>query len=233
MTYIQFNYKLEIESGYTNTMKNEFNTYRLLKILYLLQNSKHYDYMKLLKLYYFAEKYHLRTYGLFMNDDEYYAMKYGTIASSAKDVLSKNIGYLQNISNEEEKFINDNITFDKDNKCCVVSEQDTSTLSKSAIKAIEFALEYFSKFDQLALSEITHDYIEWKKHKDKIEVNQVPRVLENIEDFFINPEIKKSPFIKKYLKEDIFAKDIEHTDYVYKNFINNKILAECINKPLQ
>lgn len=217
-------------NGYN--MKNEFNTYRLVKILHRLQDNRHHDYMKLLKLYYFAEKYHLRTYGLFMNDDDYYAMKFGTIASSAKDVISKNISYLQNISNEEEKFINDNITFDKDNTCCYVNEQDTSALSKSAIISIDFALENFSKFSQLQLSEITHDYIEWKKHKDKIEKFNVSRVRETIDDFFLNPEIKKSPSIKKYLKSDIFAEDIEHTNYVYQNFLKNKNITEYINNTI-
>ena len=212
-------------------MKNEFNIYRLMMILFKLKDNRHYDYMKLLKLYYFAEKYHLRTYGFFMNDDDYYAMQYGSVASSTKDILSKSFGFMGNIIKEEETFINDNISFDKDNFSCYIGKQNTDDLSMSAIAAIEFALENFSKFNRNELSDLTHDYVEWKKHKYQIENNKVPRVLESIDDFFLNPDLNDSPYIKEYLKgNDVFAKDKDHTQYVYQNYLYNKTLSEDLNK---
>jgi len=188
--------------------------------------------MKLLKLYYFAEKFHLRTYGLFINDDDFYAMKNGSVASTAKDVLTKNFNFLNDICEEESDYINNNITIDFANYNCFINNQDSSTLSKSALTAIDFSLKHFSRFSQWDLSDITHDYIEWKKHKVKIINLRIPKVLENIDDFFLNPELNDSHFLMKYLRYDPYAEDRELNDYVYNNYLHNKKLTEYMNSPL-
>jgi uncharacterized phage-associated protein len=42
--------------------------------------------MKALKLIYFADRYHLRKYGRLVTNDIYYAMNYGPVPSSVKDI---------------------------------------------------------------------------------------------------------------------------------------------------
>src|SRR4030042_860609 len=42
--------------------------------------------MKALKLVYLADRYHLRKYGRLITNDVYFAMNYGAVPSSAKDI---------------------------------------------------------------------------------------------------------------------------------------------------
>ena len=46
--------------------------------------------MKALKLIYFEDRYHLRSYGRPITNDTYFAMKFGPVASACKDLLNEN-----------------------------------------------------------------------------------------------------------------------------------------------
>ena len=50
------------------------------------QSSGRLNKLKALKLIYFADRYHLRTYGRPITNDRYLAMEYGPVASSCKDL---------------------------------------------------------------------------------------------------------------------------------------------------
>jgi len=63
-------------------------------IFYILKKIGPADKIKLIKLVYLADKYHLLRYGRTVTGDEYFAMENGPVASTLKDVLSFNDIYL-------------------------------------------------------------------------------------------------------------------------------------------
>lgn len=175
-------------------MKSIFSIRKILQALYYLQfNSTckdRYGKMYLLKLIYFADRYHLRHFGFVPSSDVYVAMEYGPVASSTYDILKKKMPINANsyefdlISFVEEKNENE----------VEIKKQDNDELSKSYIQALDFALKNYGKFNGFELSKITHCYPEWKKHEKTLKsgILQVPM---NFIDFFDNPKnIKNDPF---------------------------------------
>ena len=53
--------------------------------------------MKALKLLWLADRYHLRQYGRMISEDDYFAIQYGPISSSAKDILDTPYNYEDSI----------------------------------------------------------------------------------------------------------------------------------------
>ncbi|MCP4681504.1 MAG: SocA family protein [Desulfobacterales bacterium] len=137
--------------------------------------------MKAIKLIYFADRYHLRKYGRPITNDEYFAMTYGPVNSGVKDICEmggflgpKEIDY-------SSKF------FDAPDPYHIKSIQDVddTVLSESELEAFSFAWDVFGRLDQFALAEITHEYPEWKKHKNKLELRS--RIRMDYKDFFDDP----------------------------------------------
>lgn len=58
------------------------NPFDIEAIYYILSKLGKMDKLKLLKLVYLADKYHLIYYGRTITNDDYYAMKHGPIASN-------------------------------------------------------------------------------------------------------------------------------------------------------
>jgi hypothetical protein len=57
-------------------------------LYYILHKIGEADRVKLTKLIYLADKYHLIRYGRTITNDDYYAMKYGPAGTTLKDILS-------------------------------------------------------------------------------------------------------------------------------------------------
>ncbi|MDR0977586.1 MAG: SocA family protein [Endomicrobium sp.] len=70
-----------------------FSIRKILQALFYLQtkvpkdNESRQNIMYLLKLMFFADRYHLRHFGFVASGDKYFAMKNGPVASGTKDVL--------------------------------------------------------------------------------------------------------------------------------------------------
>ena len=61
-------------------------------IYYLLDNTnKSLDKLSILKLVFFADRYHIRKYARTITNDTYYAMQYGPVASNVKKVSNNDI----------------------------------------------------------------------------------------------------------------------------------------------
>jgi len=70
-------------------------------LCYILDKIKQADKLKLVKLLFIADKYHLVQFGRTITNDDYWAMPYGPVGSTAKDVLSLDPDFL---SEEEYKY---------------------------------------------------------------------------------------------------------------------------------
>jgi uncharacterized phage-associated protein len=73
-------------------------------LYYILQKIGEADKIKLVKLIYLADKYHLIRYGRTITNDDSYAMEYGPVGTTLKDVLSYDSS---NISEHEKKYFSE------------------------------------------------------------------------------------------------------------------------------
>mgnify|MGYP000977543113 CR=1 FL=1 len=137
------------------------------------------DKITAIKLIYFADRYHLRKYGRLITGDVYYAMKYGTVASNIKDILSNNI------CNEEGKGYIEQCIKKIDDKTyeSVKSDIQLKSLSKTDIEALDFVIKKLGSLTSWELSELSHKYPEWKRFENTLsDDNKREPVV--IDDFF-------------------------------------------------
>lgn len=140
--------------------------------------------MKALKLVYFADRFHLRKYGRPISNDAYYAMDYGPVASSVKDIAEMSDFLGKDEAEYAGKFLkicDDNSYFFQS-----VNNDIDRVFSASDIEALKYVWKNFGGFSEFELADLTHEYPEWKKHKNKLK-NQ-SRVKMDYKDFFEDPD---------------------------------------------
>lgn len=149
------------------------------------------DKLKLLKLIWLADRYHLRKYGRSITNDQYWAMSFGPVASNTKDLINKNI------LDETEKKYRDRYLKILGNKIESIERCNLDFFSKSDIEAMKEIYETYGKYKNSKLVDLSHEFPEWKKHKNWLENNNNTRELMSYDDFFLNPEkeIKNFPNI--------------------------------------
>ncbi|MDD4874478.1 MAG: Panacea domain-containing protein [Dehalococcoidales bacterium] len=120
--------------------------------------------MKALKLVFFADRYHIRKFGRLLTNDNYVAMEHGPVPSKTKDIAESN-DYLDDII---KKYSQGFVDSANNRALCSKNEVDESVFSESDLEALNFAWDTFGNFDQFELRDITHNYPEWYKFKDKL-----------------------------------------------------------------
>jgi uncharacterized phage-associated protein len=142
------------------------------------------DKLKLIKLVYFADRYHLRRYGRPMVNDAYLAMPLGPVGSSVKDIAE-----FSNFLDESERnyagaFL---ATGAMPNTVISINEVDKDVFSDSEVEALDFAYKEFGKLSAPKLVDITHRYPEWSKFKNALQSKETTREPMSYSDFFNNP----------------------------------------------
>ena len=178
--------------------------------------------MVLIKLMFFADRYHLRHYSILITADDYKAMKLGPVGSATKDILKYDEFFFSNLTSEDKRYYRKYLKLEGDyvkaNGICNYKE-----LSESEKEALDFAIKFFGKFGQFRLAHITHDYPEWKQYKEFFDKYKAKRIDMNEIDFLDDPIVEESPYIQKYLDgEDPFREDEE----ILKN-IREDLLEQC------
>ena len=192
---------------------------KILQALYFIQskapkkNESKYTPKYLLKMLYFADRYHLRRFGILASDDSYVAMRKGPVASATFDIIK---GKLPRSANSAELYCLDDIIF-QDEDSVVIKEQDTDELSKSTIDALGFSVKTFGHLDEKALSRISHDYPEWKSHEGSLRKNPYTRFEMNLKEFFSDPSLRTN------LKKEGFKKDPFEDDKAFLNKMREEI----------
>lgn len=123
----------------------------------------HIDKLEALKLIFLADRYHLRKYGRMITNDEYWAMTYGPVASSVKDVVE--VGDF--LSPTEKSYTKKYLNKYREHQIKSVFEVDADVLSETDIEALNAALEQKDKQEDLVA--FTHLFPEWQKHEASIE----------------------------------------------------------------
>lgn len=164
--------------------------------------------MFLLKMIYFADRYHLRHYGFLGSDDEYFAMRKGPVASATYDILKRNMPHAANSVGYE--FLEDIIDLDDENNVLIKTQEDDE-LSESFKEALDFSIKTFGVYSAQDLSRISHDYPEWKKHEGEIRKNPYSRYLMQKDDFFEDSKLNTN-LKAKGIEKDPFADDSAFLD---------------------
>ncbi|HBM15408.1 MAG TPA: hypothetical protein DD381_03550 [Lentisphaeria bacterium] len=153
-------------------------------INYFICNSgKHYlSKLELLKLVYLADRYHLRKYGQTITNDEYFAMQYGPVASSVKDILEHN-GLL---SDNERAYSRKYIKPIYHHQIKSLLQVDYDVISETEVEAASKAIELKEKFGNLV--EYTHKFSEWKKHENSLATGS-SRIKMDYIDFFDSSDV--------------------------------------------
>ena len=152
----------------------------------------------LIKLLFFADKYHLRKYGRTVSGDEYKAMNYGPVASKTLNVANIDENWLPPaacaLASEVLELTHGGKTVN------LIKDIDFTSLSESDIEALSFAYDTFGKQNPFALVELTHLYPEWKKHEKEILTEDNPAgkksVNMDIRDFLEEPPDGLNPCFK-------------------------------------
>ena len=149
------------------------------------------DKLKLIKLIYFADRYHIRKYGRPIINDAYIAMPLGAVGSSVKDIA----GFSDFLADEERSYSEKFIVKEKGYLIKSIADTDLDVFSKSDIEAIDFAYNKFGGYKASKLVDICHKYPEWEKFKKALESKETTRENMNYLDFFGNPAEKEDDFL--------------------------------------
>lgn len=189
-----------------------FSIRKILQALYYIQqnapasNSSRKTYMFLLKILYFADRFHLRRYGFIASCDKYCAMKLGPVASATYDVLR---GKLPRGANSAEiQLLGDVVPVDE--YSVEIQPQEQDELSQSFIDALDFSITEFGNYTQFQLSDMTHDFPEWARFKDGLENGDKKEYDILLTDFFADPVDQLN--MKKYRKKNPYTEDAEFLD---------------------
>lgn len=143
--------------------------------------------LPLLKLIYFADRYHLRKYGRFVTGDDYFAMQKGPVASESKSVIediergegigASVLGIKRKASVKHRPFV-------------LMREITLDELSESDIEALDVVIEKYGRVPPGRLSFIAHQFPEWINAKRFL--SSTTRCHQMcIWDFFLNPKQRK------------------------------------------
>ena len=139
--------------------------------------------LKLIKLAYLADRFHIRRYGRPIFNDSYLAMQYGPVGSSVKDIaeLSSFLGP------EERKYAARFLEKGKaENTVRTHGPADMDVFSDSEVEALQFAYDEFGRLPARTLVDLAHRYPEWKKHEGALG-RGTSRVAMSYADFFEDP----------------------------------------------
>lgn len=132
--------------------------------------------MAIVKLFFFAQRYHLRKYARLIANDKMIAMKNGPVSSLALDLMK---GKYHQILEDDKEFAKKYLQkFDNYLVKALSDESEYEELSQSDIEALDFALENYKHLDEWELVNQTHQYDEWSKHKNN------PNAFMDYLDFF-------------------------------------------------
>ena len=132
--------------------------------------------LHILKLIFFADRYHMRMYGRMITNDDYLAMQYGPVASATKQVIE-----FISIPDKYSEYAAAYLKPKNDHLIYSLQDVDRDVFSETDIEALEVAWKIKEKVKKLV--KYSHEFPEWKKHEEKLKVLSRSRMA--LEDFFL------------------------------------------------
>lgn len=142
--------------------------------------------VKLMKLLWAADRYHVRKYGRLILSSKYCAMRHGPVNSLAEDI-AKSSDFLPDIKKQEIAHfilvVNDGVGLNN------VITDDYEYLSPTDKEALNFAINKFGDEKTFKLADvISHEYPEWTKYKEELAADPGRSYNIDILDFFNDPD---------------------------------------------
>lgn len=147
--------------------------------------------MKALKLIWLSDRYHLRRYGRTITGDVYFALPFGPVASTTRDILEGS----SSLSDGELSYSNDYIESTSKYNYKSKGELDAKVFSKTDIEVLDLIFSKYQELDQFQLSDLSHSFPEWKKYQSAIEQGIASRFEIDWNDFFANVDDGKGLFL--------------------------------------
>lgn len=166
--------------------------------------------LKLIKLVYFADRYHIRRYGRPLINDAYFAMPLGPVGSSVKDIAE----FSDFLAETERRYAEDFLSRGSDKNVIVsIADTDSSLFSQSELEALDFSYNEFGNKTASTLVGITHRFPEWKRFEGVLQSKETTREPMSYSDFFKNPSNGQQD--KFALEGDVLAasKELFEEDY--------------------
>ncbi len=170
--------------------------------------------MKVIKLIWAADRYHLRKYGRPIIGDDYVAMQYGPVGSSTKDIAGKN----SFLDEKEKRYANYYLDGPIGNNIKSLRKPDLDVFSETDLEALDFSYTNFGNKTPTELVDISHQYPEWKKFKVYFDSKATTREPMSYMDFFKDPETTQ--------KNDVFKEEDELVKLSESIFTENNTSAQ-------
>lgn len=141
------------------------------------------DKLKAIKIYWLADRLHLRKYGSTLTNDKYFAMELGPVGSLAKDIT----GQTNRLDEEQIEYKKIYLNVINKNNYQSVEEVDYGKFSETNLEVLEEVYKLSKNILNFDLVDLTHLYPEWKKHELEIKENPKSSIVIDLNDFFKNP----------------------------------------------
>ncbi len=171
-------------------------------IYYILRKIGSADKLKIIKLTYLADKYHLAKYGRTITGDDYYAMEMGPVGSTAKDLLAfeEDDVFSPTAKDYIQKLV---VQTNKHTYKSKDIDVELDTLSETDKEILDFVIEKFGNMPTDKIIKYVHRYPEWKKYENsfnnklirrgKIRIEELLSMLDDDFDLGVTPEhVKES-----------------------------------------
>jgi len=164
--------------------------------------------LAILKLLFFAERYHLRKYARMITDDTFFAMRLGPVASAAKEMID-NIDASNSYSGKFLQTVHTNYFKSKQK----FTEEDYDLLSETDKEALNFAFDTFGHLNYRTLVDETHKYPEWKKFEKLFGYSATKRELIDTNDFFSDLISEDDPYKIVPMEHVTLSKELYTTGF--------------------
>lgn len=166
------------------------------------------DKLKVIKLLWIADRYHLLKYGRTISGDRYHAMPHGPVASTMYGSINPvSDDYTSQFLRTEKHSVRS------------LADCDLSMFSKSDLEVMESVWETFGKLNGGQLRMMSHEFPEWKRFEDylnsPVRLNSFPMVMQ---DFFEVPHPNSSNQSKFFEIDPDIIEDSKETFFTQKRF---------------
>ncbi|MEY4541182.1 MAG: hypothetical protein RLZZ306_2939 [Bacteroidota bacterium] len=148
--------------------------------------------MKALKLIWLADRLHVRRYGRSITGDVYFAMPFGPVPSTTRDLVEsyQSLNEIESeyrgqyIANNEDKYVFQSLT-----------KPNLKVFSKTDIEVIDEIVEKFGQLKEFELSNFSHIFPEWTRYESELKSKNSSRFEIDYKDFFVNVKDNTNTFI--------------------------------------
>ena len=138
-------------------------------LLYLAHKKPGADKYQAVKFFYLADREHINRYGRPITSEVYFALRYGPVASKAKDLLEQDQWTMRRAGLKELPFETEKVSRRGPDKSDLViigapkREVDLELFSRSDLRVFDQILKDYGHLDFDALYKLTHDHAAYKK----------------------------------------------------------------------